>query len=236
MVTGSPPPDERERLLAVRQLIDYSTKEAEIAYDIYLEDPELDGLERVGIEQAEWIAGFAFRLREVVNQAGPPATPRDARAAFNDLSAREVSELAQRYTASLIADAASDPMIGWTTQPSPLFATVADAEQTDRPGTRRIDRGEHLIDVLPNRAIGFIVGLLILLFVWYPMTVVAWFVASLIPGAIALRLGSVPAGYSTAKRRLLGGGSMGRDVLDPGPGCRVTPPRPAYLSPKQRAP
>lgn len=45
-------------------------------------------------------------------------------------------------------------------------------------------------------AVGFAVGVGILALVWFPHSIVEWFIASLIPGAIAFRMVSVPEGYS----------------------------------------
>ncbi len=47
-------------------------------------------------------------------------------------------------------------------------------------------------------AVGFVGGAAILWLVWFPADVVAWFIGSLIPGAIAYRLGRVPPDYSPA--------------------------------------
>lgn len=44
--------------------------------------------------------------------------------------------------------------------------------------------------------IGFCLGLAVLVFVWFPPDLVSWFVASLVPGAIAVKLAQVPPGYS----------------------------------------
>jgi len=43
---------------------------------------------------------------------------------------------------------------------------------------------------------GFAVGVVILALVWSPHSIPEWFIASLIPGAVAYKLGSVPEDYS----------------------------------------
>ncbi len=44
--------------------------------------------------------------------------------------------------------------------------------------------------------VGFGGGLAVLALLWFPHSVVEWFVASLVPGVIAFRLAAVPPGYS----------------------------------------
>ena len=44
--------------------------------------------------------------------------------------------------------------------------------------------------------IGFGMGVAVLALVWFPADVFTWFVASLVPGAVAAKLAQVPAGYS----------------------------------------
>lgn len=44
--------------------------------------------------------------------------------------------------------------------------------------------------------LGFVTGIAILGLVWFPHSLAEWFIASLIPGAIALKLAAVPHGYS----------------------------------------
>lgn len=44
--------------------------------------------------------------------------------------------------------------------------------------------------------VGFGAGLAVLAFYWFPHSLVAWLVASLVPGVIAFRLASAPRGYS----------------------------------------
>ena len=47
--------------------------------------------------------------------------------------------------------------------------------------------------------IGFCLGLALLAFVWFPPDFLAWFVSSLVPGAMAVRFAQVPPGYSPSR-------------------------------------
>ena len=48
-------------------------------------------------------------------------------------------------------------------------------------------------------AIGFVAGVVILAAVWFPHSVVLWFVVSAVPGFVAYRLAQVPEGYSPSR-------------------------------------